>query len=192
MSRDTESEESSRMLSETSNMSDQEHANMLAEYQALREDILQRIQFRYQLINLLLVVAGTFLSIGSGVGQLNVAAAPILLIYPILALFLAASWAHNGLVIVIIGQYIKDEIEPKMIGLNWQTNTWKSFPKFSSFSMLGLISTSGLILTTQVLAIFLALLKFTSTSVEIALLIFSSIAIIITAFLLYKAKDLRR
>jgi hypothetical protein len=169
-------------------ISEREQTNILAEYQTLRDDILKRIEFRYQLINLVLVVAGTFLTVGLQFDN----SATILLVYPILALFLAAGWAHNGVVMVKIGRYIRDNIEPKLAGLNWQTFTEKSFPQLSSFSILGPISTSGLIFTSQLLALILAIIKFTGTLTEWGLLILSSLALLITGILLWQVANFRR
>ena len=168
--------------------SEREQTNILAEYQTLRDDILKRIEYRYQLLNLVLIVAGTFLTVGLQFDS----SATILLVYPILAMFLAAGWAHNGVVIVKIGRYIRDHIEPKLAGLNWQSFTEKSFPQFSSFSILGTISTSGLILTSQLLALILAMLKFANSLTEWVLLILSSLALLITVILLRQAANFRR
>lgn len=56
-------------------------------YKALRDEIVKRLEFRYQIINLTLVVAGTFLTIGV---QANMPAS-VLLVYPLLASFLIAA-----------------------------------------------------------------------------------------------------
>ena len=165
-----------------------ENANILAEYQTLREDILKRMEFRYQLINLLLVVAGAFFTLGL---QPNISSS-VLLIYPILALFLTAGWAHNGVVMVKIGNYLREELEVKTVGLKWHTRIATSYPQFSGFSFLGTISTSGLVLTTQVLALVLALIRFSATLVETVLLVCSLIAIGATLVLLRQSTQLRR
>lgn len=174
----------------TENSSDIENSNILAEYQTLRDDILKRIDFRYRLINLLLVVAGTFFTLGLGL-EPGISAS-VLLIYPILALFLAAGWAHNGVVMVRIGQYIKDHIEVKTAGLEWQSFITQSSPQFAGFSFLGSVSTWGLILTTQILALILAGLKFNSTLTEWVLLICGLAAFAFTLRLLHYYRQIRR
>src|SRR5579871_3179802 len=88
-----------------------------AEYKALRDEMLNRINFRYQLLNLTLIIAGTLLAAGV---HADVSAA-VLLIYPLLAAFLAAGWVHNGNTIVPLSQYIRDELEAKYSGLGWET-----------------------------------------------------------------------
>ena len=165
-----------------------ENANILAEYQTLRDDILKRIEFRYQLINLLLVVAGAFFTLGL---QPNIPSS-VLLIYPILALFLTAGWAHNGVVMVKIGDYLREELEVKTVGLKWHTRIATSYPQFSGFSFLGTISTSGLVLTTQVLALVLALIRFGATLIETVLLVCSLVAVVATMVLLRQSAQLSR
>lgn len=68
---------------------------LLEEYRMLRADIQQRINFRFQIFNLLLVVLGLVWSVGLDKGN-----AYILLIYPVLGLFLTLSWIHQGMVMI--------------------------------------------------------------------------------------------
>ena len=63
---------------------------LLEEYKMLRNDIQQRISFRFQLFNLLLAAFGGILSVGLGQNK-----AIILLVYPILSFFLA--FRHNSI-----------------------------------------------------------------------------------------------
>jgi hypothetical protein len=65
---------------------------MLAEYNALRDELLKRAEFQQQILSLTLVIFGTILTFG-----LQVHSASIILLYPLLSLFLAASWRHDGL-----------------------------------------------------------------------------------------------
>ncbi len=149
---------------------------MMAEYNTLRSEISQRIGFRFQIINLILIVAGTFLTAGV---QPNTPAS-VLLVYPLLALFLTISWAHNGMVLTQIGRYIKDNIESKTPGLHWETSGTRLY----STRRLGTLSTSGVILTTQLLAVGLAFIKGNFTIIEMVLLACSIAAIILTLILL--------
>ena len=149
---------------------------ILAEYAALRSEMLKRIEFRYQLLNLTIIFAGTFLSIGV---QPNMPAY-ILLVYPILALFLLAGWAHNSQTIVGISKYINENLQPKLRDLQWE-----GFARKHHVSFYGTLSTSGLVLTTQILAIGLSLPKFSVNDVtQTVLLVISIIAILFTVVLL--------
>jgi hypothetical protein len=60
------------------------------EYNALRDEILKRIELRQQFVSMTLTIAGVFLGIG-------VTTDTIALVYPLLATFLAIGWAQNDL-----------------------------------------------------------------------------------------------
>jgi hypothetical protein len=158
-----------------------------AEYTTLRDQVLKRVELHYQIINLILIVAGTFLTIGV---QANIPAS-VLLTYPILALFLTANWAYNGVVMLQITSYLREHYETKATGLAWETYLREQTPSRPS-SMLSIVSTAGLVLTTQLLAVGLGLLKATFEVTEIVLLICSAVAIILTLLLLRTSLIRRR
>ena len=149
---------------------------MMEEYKALRAEILKRIEFRYQIVNFILLVSGTFLSFGS---QPTISAS-VLLVYPLLAMFLAFGWVHNGVIILQTGRYIQENIESKLQNLKWETDHFNKFP----FTRFGQLSTSGLILTTQLLAVALAFIKSQFTLVDNILFVISILSVISTAFAL--------
>jgi len=160
-----------------------------AEYGALRDEIVKRLEFRYQIINLDLVVAGTFLTVGV---QANMPAS-VLLVYPVLASFLIAAWAYNGAATLRIAQYIRESIEPRAAGLGWETYLRGQAPQLPRpYGLLGPISTAGLVLTTQLLAIILALLKGNFATVEVVLTACSVAAVVFTLLVLRYATRLRR
>lgn len=78
----------------------------LAEYSALREEILKRIEFQNNVLNWTLVIAGSVVTFAL---QLN--NAMILLLYPLIAFGLSASWEQNNLRIRQLGVYIRKRIE---------------------------------------------------------------------------------
>jgi len=149
---------------------------MMEEYKALRAEILKRIEFRYQIINFVLIVSGTFLSVGS---QPTISAS-VLLVYPLLAMFLTFGWVHNGVIIIQTGRYIQENIENRLPSLRWETDHFKKYP----FKRFGRFSTSGLILTTQLLAIALASIKSQFTQMDIFLFAISILSIVSTGFAL--------
>lgn len=95
-------------------------AFLLAEYAALRAELLKRIELQHQVISLTLIIFGTMLSFG-----FQAHSSSIVLLYPVLALFLAASWAHNGRAIRDLVLYIRDQIEAAVGGNNfgWEHRT---------------------------------------------------------------------
>jgi hypothetical protein len=138
---------------------------ILAEYNALRADMMQRRDVRNQTASLGLVVAGTLFTLGL---QKDSPAA-ILFVYPLLGCFITGIWAHNVVFTKKIAYYIRDNIEPKLQGIKWETISEKE--RFSLTSLSGTVSTSGVFLTTQVVALILGLLKSTFTAIDIFLIL---------------------
>jgi len=69
---------------ESNPLADPEREGMLAEYIALRGEILKRIELRHQYMKVSLAIAGAFLGAGVAVTE-----APVALVFPLLAPFLA-------------------------------------------------------------------------------------------------------
>lgn len=123
---------------------------LLEEYKTLRNDIQQRIQFRFQIFGLLLVAMSVLFPLGlQGVAPSSMP----LFIYPIIAMFLTLSWVHQGVIMIKLARYIRDEIETKLPGLTWEQKLNQESKRFSGFSLLGSLATSGLIVVSQILAI---------------------------------------
>ena len=87
----------------------------LAEYSALRDEILKRIEFQNNILNWTLVIAGSFVGFAL---QLNNAI--ILLLYPPIAFGLSASWYQNNLRIRQLGAYIRKRIEARTSNTGWE------------------------------------------------------------------------
>jgi hypothetical protein len=87
----------------------------LAEYSALRDEILKRIEFQNNTLNWALVIAGSVVTFGL---QLN--NPMILLLYPPIALGLSASWEQNNLRIRQLGAYIRKRIESRFPNNGWE------------------------------------------------------------------------
>lgn len=123
----------------------------IEEYKYLKSETLKRIEFRYKSINLILIAAGTFISIGS-----QQKSALILLIYPVISLFLTFSWVHNGISLTRIGQYIREEIEDDK-NLRWEGYLKGKEENATAFSNLNTLGSIGLVVSTQILSYILAL-----------------------------------
>ena len=80
---------------------------LLAEYDTLRAELLQRTSTRSQIINLALTAFGAVLG-AAAIGSQGIY---FLMLYPLVALFLLNSYLSNSLKIQRIGDYIKDHIE---------------------------------------------------------------------------------
>lgn len=123
---------------------------MLEEYKTLREETLKCIEFRYQIFNLTLIVAGTLLSVGISQNGARL----VLLLYPILAFFFANAFVYNSMLLIEIGAYIRDDMEKRreLSGLKWATHFRG---RYGGIELFELISTYGLFLGTQGISILL-------------------------------------
>lgn len=97
-----------------------------AEYEALREEILRRIELQYQLLNLALIIAGTLLTISLSQGALTDEAGSnsqrlLLLVCPPLEMFLALAWAAHNVQIAKAGIYIKCTFEAGGAARGWES-----------------------------------------------------------------------
>jgi hypothetical protein len=125
----------------------------VAEFTALRNEILKRMEMRHQFMIFALVAAGTFLSLGAG-PEISIF---VPLIYPILALFLAWGWMHNDVRISQLGDYIRENIEPEqpLMFQHYKNQQRKQRP--TGLILEGFqFPTAGAVLSTQVLALIIA------------------------------------
>lgn len=125
------------------------------EYNALRSEILKRIELRQQIISITLTLAGIFLSFGLTTDT-------VALIYPPLAAFLALGWAQNDFRIRDLAVYIRENLETKVSGLRYETYVQESRTRNNNFGAwrFVVISHSGIFIFTQAMAIGIELLKF--------------------------------
>ncbi len=103
----------------------------LAEYAALRDEILKRMEHQHLTLSLGVIAPGTLFAAGiQGKSGL------VILVYPVLALFLAISWASANRQIEQIGAYIKERIETRAepSGQGWQ-HFWSSVRLRACFAM---------------------------------------------------------
>ncbi|KAA3620155.1 MAG: NUDIX hydrolase [Calditrichaeota bacterium] len=166
---------------------------MIAEYSSLRDEILKRMEFRNHILTFTLIVAGSVLSFGSTTG----ASVMVLLVYPILALFLAIAWMHSDVRAGEIGNYIKNHIESELAGIGWENfiSNYKLQTKKNLLTKSTEISASGIFLVTGIVSLIIAIPKISLTynnllnSIQIILLLLIDVvAIIFTYFLLRRRR----
>jgi hypothetical protein len=165
---------------------------VLQEFSALRDESLKRTEIRHQLISFTLIAAGTFLTVGAQ----ELAAPVVLLIYPLLATFLAATWTHSDIRVGEIGEYIRKNIEPRLEGLNWEQHLHQMHAKSGNWLQRRLteIATTGIFISTELLAIILAVCHSNwefSRETEV-LLILDVIAIILTVLFVFRRRKMYR
>lgn len=116
---------------------------LMAEYSALRAEIIARTTIQHTLIQIALVAVAAILGFG-----LEQKSATAILLYPILAMLLAAAWKQSNLRIGQIGMYTKDKIESALGGnMGWEHYLETHPDYFSTFAP------GGIFITTQVVAI---------------------------------------
>lgn len=146
----------------------------LAEYSALRDEILKRIDLQQQILSITFVAASLMLSLGAQ----YVGRPIILLLYPILAWFLAAGWVQHNLRVQRASPYLQEEIETRVKGGGWERHR-VSQTQHSKYSASAAFA-RGAFVVTQLTAVLLAVPRCTFTMDEIILLILSVLSILVT------------
>ena len=154
--------------------SEETHTEILAEYSALRSEILQRMDLRQQMLTFTLIIAGSMLTLGV---QTNISPL-ILLLYPVLALFLAMAWMHSDVRIWEIAEYQENHIEPRLTGIKWETYIHNKH-RGRTYRPLE-VTAAGVFLTTDVLALVLAIPRLSYSLEEVILLIVAGAAFVLT------------
>jgi 8-oxo-dGTP diphosphatase len=139
-----------------SRMPAQHREALLAEYNVLRDEVLKRIELRYQSLNLAIAATGLF--VGAVAGGF---VPPItLLLYPPLALCITIAWTHSDIRISQLAEYIIERIEKPLPGINWEHWLRERYhevphPVFRRFTEL---SALGVLMGTQILTMLVAIL----------------------------------
>lgn len=150
-----------------------------AEYKALRDEIVKRIELRQHIVIAAVTIAGVFLGIGV---QWN--NTMVVMIYPFIAAFLAVAWAHHDIDIGKLGKFIRVNME-KYGFPGWETEklkqamdearsrrgrfSWRRAPK----------SHCGILLSTQVIAIVIGTVAFiTHPKPPATILIFALLGVV--------------
>lgn len=162
------------------------HELIIAEYTALRDEILHLTDMQHQLTTITFLTFGTLMA--AGIQFKNTS---IILIYPILALFVSASWFNYAYDIDVLGDYIESHIEitvgTKNIG--WENYTRRRSIPHPLFVLLG---ARGIFPVTQVITLVtgVSLADFNPWLFLVALL--STIASIIFMLIIARAQRGRK
>jgi hypothetical protein len=141
---------------------------LIAEYMALREEILKRMELRQGIISITLTFAAAFLVAGVEFSP------SIVFIYIPLAALLTLVWAQNDVRIREIARYIRNHIENNLKCLSWERKmskdrenaswTWKKILLFDKAYYSLTFSHGGIFLLTQLIALIIGLIKIFSES----------------------------
>ena len=162
-----------------------ETAGYLAEFNALRSEILKRIEQRQQIIVITLTLAGTFLGFGVKDGNETIS-----LIYPIIAAFLAFAWTQNDLRIKDLAKYIREAIEPQVPGLQYETTIHRLRQGWKGVSSIRFVSYSheGLFVVTQAIAILIGFSNPTITTLDWVLIGLDFLAVGLVVWLISQTR----
>jgi hypothetical protein len=156
----------------------------LAEYNALRAELVSHIQFRHRFIELTLVTTAAVL----GIGLSSEALAPILLVYPLFVSIMYVSWVSSGFVIMAIAGYIRNRIEAEIPVMGWEHYVvapdipWGFFGLFGTWGVVFLFTVTETV--AFVAGIFLAQTTGSYSALEMVLTILGVLGIVITVTLM--------
>jgi hypothetical protein len=101
----------------------------LAEYAALRQEIETRSTAQQNLFSLQLTAAGALFGFAlSGPGR-----AVLVLIVPLSSYLLFARYLVHSTAIAVIGEYLRDHLEPQLVGDGWE-RYWRRQPRRLPFA----------------------------------------------------------
>lgn len=148
------------------------------EYNALRAELLKRIELRQNIISITLTLAGVLL----GFGLSNT---PNELIFPPLTFCLGLLWANNEIRIKQIGKYLQG-MEKLISGLGWET--YYRQDRRSQTVLIGVslsvLAPSGTFVITELLTIGVGLSRFGFSPIEWTLLVIDIVSALMTIVLL--------
>lgn len=122
-------------------------SSTLEEYKMLRDESMKRIDARNQIMSYTLVFAASMFTLALGQAGFRSA----LLVYPIVSFFFAVAFAYNSLMLIEIGGYLR-RLESGRLPTGWAKYLKARYKFIEPFEIL---STSGLFIGTQVVAIVL-------------------------------------
>ncbi len=118
-----------------------------AEYTMLRDETMKRIDARNQIMSYNLVFVASMFTLALGAQGFHSA----LLVYPIVSFFFAVAFAYNSLMLIEIGSYLRG-LESGPLPTGWAKYLQ---PRYKYIEPFEILSTSGLFLGTQIVAIVL-------------------------------------
>jgi len=121
------------------NFSPEVRKEILAEYRALKDEIIQRTEVRHRLLFWTLLITGTLIT----ASEKGFVTPPVLLIYPLLAVSLAAAWTQCDVRIGELGEYIRINIEHRLEGLGWEEYMRQEYPKAEKWLLRHLVALAG-------------------------------------------------
>jgi hypothetical protein len=125
-----------------------------------------------------------------GLASQNSIQAGAVLVYPLIATYLATSWAHTDVRILEAGAYIREHIETRVSDLGWESHLRQTHSTKTRLFGLGFVELSalGVFVLTQVLALIIAVPRLTYSELDIVLLVIDCAAIFSTYFVIRRRR----
>ncbi len=104
------------------------HEFLLHQYDALRGEILKRMEIGYQVVALTITILGVILGLKVATGNTAVNLNSLALImYPVIALGLSLLWSHNECRAGELGKFVQTSLEKPYIDSNQNLKGWESY-----------------------------------------------------------------
>lgn len=178
---------------------------ILAEYSALRDEIVARINLRHQMLVIALTLLGLLMAFGIKDTNEKEISMHLFLLYPILCMFLAMGWAHTDYRLGELGTYIRETIETKFLGIGWEHYIHARSQPFKRSFKVQEMAAIGIFVGVEVLSLLVALFlefsrnkPFVATSVQtytanlVLKSIFLGLSIIAIGFTIFLIKKRRK
>jgi hypothetical protein len=141
------------VLEERIALNDSDDSNKLlvseAEFQALNEECLKRLELQQRIVEINLTIAAAFV----GIALTKDTSPLIALVYIPIAMLLAMSWTRHNLFYKAQALYISRFREAQIPGLGWES--WLSNSKYQRYKILGWFLTDGnIFLLAQIIAFY--------------------------------------
>jgi hypothetical protein len=159
---------------------------VLAEYKALRDEILKRKETQHQFASFALIALSTVIAFG-----LQTKNATLILLYPILAMFLAIAWANQDRSVMLIAAYIRSRIEPKVgeDNMGWEHFVYAYHSKAEKrVGSLNILAMRGIFLATGLLAMVVGLSIATFSTTIALIFAVDIVSILITIIILRRVR----
>ena len=161
---------------------------VLAEYAALRDEIIKNQELQHQFISFALIAFTTVIAFGF---QTRNATLPLL--YPILAMFLAIAWANQDRSTMLIAAYIRNRIESNVDdNMGWEHFAYEYYSKAEKkvSSSLQILAMRGIFVVTGLLAM-LSSLSIAPFDTTIALIFAVDVVSILITFIVLRRHRLK-
>lgn len=150
------------------------------EYNALREEILKRIELSIQLIGANFTIVAAFLAFGVNNN-------PVVLCLPITSMLIAMVYINNSYYIQTISRFISDKYQVENEEIDWESyvNEQKRNAVRSIHRLSVLIGAPAIFIISSIVALTVGMINYGHTMLEKVLMVLGFIAVLVTVVNFY-------